>query len=125
MTSSTQQYTNATIYVDGSLLSEAASVQVTRNNNDQPVTTIARGFAGVSKGAAVTEITVESAVPSADFELNPDKYMETSKEVEVTVFAAGRTLTSKGFIMSDSFQYGVNQSSSLSFQFMGGPAKWT
>lgn len=124
MSSATQLYTNATVYVDGSLLSEAASVQVERDSNSQLVNTIARGFAGVSPGAAITKISVSNAVPAADFELNPGKFLLANKEVEVTVFAGGRTLTSKGFIMSDSFQYSTGSSSELSFQFTGGPSDW-
>ncbi len=70
------------------------------------------------------EITVESAVPADDFELNPGKFMADLSVVEFTVFAAGNTLTFKGFIISDNFSHAANSESKLSFQARGSFADW-
>lgn len=119
-----QLYTLASVYVDGRLLTEEGSVQVKRMTNSQPVTTVAKGYAGESPGAATIEITVDNAVPSRDFELNPDAYMATLKSAEITLFAAGKTLTVKGYIVEDTFSHSTNNPSGLSFTFRGPFESW-
>lgn len=119
-----QLYTAANVYINGSLLSEEASVTVNRSTNSQQVITVAKGYAGESPGAAMCEITVESAVPAADFELDPSTFMGELQVVEFTVFAAGNTLTFKGFIISDNFSHAANTESKLTFNARGQFAEW-
>src|SRR5574338_728038 len=114
-----QLYTAAFVYVNGALLSEEASVTVNRSTNSQQVITVAKGYAGESPGAAMCEITVESAVPAADFELDPSKFLGELRVTEFTVFAAGKTLTFKGFIISDNFSHAANTESKLTFSARG------
>jgi len=114
-----QLYSLAYVLVDGAILTEEGSVTVNRATNSQAVNTVAKGYAGESPGAANCEIQVTSAVPSADFEMNPGKYMKGLKEVEIGVLVAGKQLTAKGFIISDSFKHSVNNESSLDFSFRG------
>lgn len=118
--SSLNLYTLAYVLVDGAILTEHASVSVSRATNSQVVNTVAKGYAGESPGAASVEIQVSSAVPSSDFELNPGKYMKALKEVEIGVLVAGKQLTARGFIVSDSFKHSVNNESTLEFTFRGG-----
>jgi len=122
---STQLYTIAEVFVDGKKLMEEASVKVTRDTKAQPVNTVARGFAGMSQGSRELQISVESAVPSTDFEMNPAQYMNTTKAVTLTIRAAGRSLSSQGFITKDDFSHSVNSEAKLSFEFMGEYADWT
>lgn len=124
MASSLQLYTAASVYVNGSLLAEEASVQVKRATNSQQVITVAKGYAGESPGAAMCEVTVESAVPADDFELNPGKFMSELAVVEFTIFAAGNTLTFKGFVTEDNFSHAANSESKLSFSARGSFADW-
>lgn len=119
-----QLYTAAFVYVNGALLAEEASVTVNRSTNSQQVITVAKGYAGESPGAAMCEITVESAVPAADFELDPSKFLGELRVTEFTVFAAGNTLTFKGFIISDNFSHAANTESKLSFSARGQFAEW-
>ena len=119
-----QLYTLAYVLVDGAILTEEASVTVNRATNSQPVNTVAKGYAGESPGAQSVQIQVSSAVPSADFEMNPDKYMVGLKEVEIGVLVAGKQLTAKGFIIEDSFKHSVNSESMLDFTFRGSMAKY-
>jgi hypothetical protein len=114
-----QLYTLAYVLVDGAILTEEASVTVNRATNSQVVNTVAKGYAGESPGASSVEIQVTSAVPSADFEMNPGRFMKALKEVEIGVLVAGRQLTARGFIISDSFKHSVNSESSLDFTFRG------
>ncbi|MRG98210.1 hypothetical protein [Polyangium spumosum] len=119
-----QQYSKAVVYVNSLLLSEEASVTIKRTSGSQPVKTVAKGYAGESPGSPMTEITVSNAVPSADFELDPGPYLNLVEIVEVTVFAAGRTLTVKGSIIDDNFSHAVDSEAKLEFNFRGGPGSW-
>lgn len=119
-----QLYTKASIYKDGSLLSEEADLTVKRMTGAQVAKTVAKGFAGLSPGAPMIQISVTNAVPATDFEYNPGSNMANLDVVEITVFAAGRTLTSKGFITDDNFSHAVETPSKLSFEFTGQFADW-
>lgn len=122
--SNLQLYTLANVYINGSLLAEEASVAIDRATNSQQIITVAKGYAGESPGAPMTEMSVENVVPAADFELNPGKFMGTLQVVEFTAFAAGRTLTFKGFIISDNFQHAANSASKLAFKCRGSFSDW-
>jgi hypothetical protein len=122
---SLQIYSLASVYVDGKLLTEEGSVKVSRSTGSNVVTTVHKGYAGESPGAATLSIEVENAVPSADFELNPGPYMQNLAVAEITLFAAGKTLTAKGFIVEDSFSHSVGGAASLSFSFRGSFADWS
>jgi hypothetical protein len=124
MAGNLQLYTKATVYIDGSLLSEEASVSVDRSTGSQPVKTTAKGYAGESPGAPMMEIEVSNAVPAADFELNPGEYMANLESCEVTIFAAGSTLTATMFIYKDNFKHAVESQSNLSFSARGPFGDW-
>lgn len=119
-----QLYTNALIYVDGTLLAEAQQLTVDRETNAQNLLTIAKGFAGLSPGAPMCMISFENAVPSASFELNPGPFMAKLVVKEISIFAAGSTLTTKGFFVSDNFGYAVNSESKLSAKLVCEFADW-
>jgi hypothetical protein len=122
--SNVQQYTKAVVYVNSNLLTEESNVTIKRESGGNAVKTVAKGYAGRSPGAPMTMITVRNAVPSADFELNPGPFLNNTEEVEISVFAAGKTLTVVGFITNDNFQHGVDNSAELEFEFEGGPSDW-
>lgn len=122
---STQLYTLCEVYWNGRKLCEEASVKLTRDSKAQPVSTVARGFAGMSPGAKDLTISVENAVPAAAFEFNPGETIAELQVGEITLFAAGKTLSSKGFITKDDFSHAVNSEAKLSFEFMGEFADWT
>lgn len=119
-----QQYSKAVVYVNSSVLSEEASVTIKRSSGSQAVKTVAKGYAGESPGSPMTEITVSNAVPSADFELDPGQFINNVEIVEITVFAAGRTLTVKGSIIDDNFSHAVDSEAKLEFNFRGGQSQW-
>ena len=124
-----QQYSLIDVYVNGGKLAEEASVTINRRTNAQNVNTVAKGFAGQSPGAAIIEIKVTNAVPAATFELNPGQFMGLTGGsalgvVEITLFAAGQTLTTKGFITDDNFSHAVNSEAKLEFSAICSPADW-
>jgi len=120
-----QTYALANVLVNGALLAEHGSVSVNRATNSQAVNTVSKGYAGESPGAANCTISIKNAVPAADFELNPGAFMKALNVVEVTVFVAGRTLTSKGFVIGDAFAHSVNAEATLDISFRGEFADWT
>jgi hypothetical protein len=119
-----QVYTNALVYIDDALLSQESRVTVRRMSGSNPVDTTALGYAGESPGSPRVEIDVTNAVPSADFEFNPGQFMKLLRQCKVTIFAAGKQLTSKGQIFTDNFSHSVNAETTLEFQFRGGFADW-
>lgn len=122
--SNVQLYTKAVVYINGNLLTEESNVTVDHDSNSNEVNTVAKGYAGESPGATKTMISMRNAVPSADFEFNPAPFINNMTEVEVSVFAAGKTLTVVGFIHKSNFQHGVGNAAELSFDFRGGPSDW-
>lgn len=122
--SNVQVYTKATVLINGNLLTEESKATIKRESGGNAVKTVSKGYAGRSPGAPMTMITIENAVPSADFELNPGPFLNNTEELEVSVFAAGRTLTVVGFIISDNFEHGVETAAALTFEFEGGPSDW-
>ncbi len=115
-----QLYTLAYVTVNGSLLTEEASVTVSRSTGSQAVITVAKGYAGESPGAAMVEIDVANAVPAADFEFDAGANMKSLQEAEMGIVGpGGKTLVSKGFIISDSFKHSANSESMYDFKFRG------
>ena len=117
-------YTNAYTTLDSAVLSEVTEVGINKNPNLNVVSTLAKGFGGVNLGAAVCEITLSSAIPSADFEFNPDPYMVIGKLVTVGVVMANRQMATKMFITEADYKAGVNQAASLMIKLIGPLQPW-
>ena len=118
-----QAYAAASVYINGSRLSEEASVTVEFKKlpfKKQKLGTTCNPFPNI-----ITEIDISNAVPSVDFEFDPTQFMFGNNNlIELTIFAAGRTLTVKGSIMSSNFSHVVDSASKLDFKFTGGKSEW-
>jgi uncharacterized membrane protein YcgQ (UPF0703/DUF1980 family) len=114
------------IYVlaDSALLSEEASVTMSRSTGSSEVKTVAKGYAGESPGAAMVELDVTNMVPAAGIEFDAGKYMSTMTPIEMGLLAFGKQLTFKGFIISDSIKHSVGSESSYDFKVRGGFTSW-
>lgn len=119
-----QLYTTAAIYFNDQLLSESASVSVKTMGNHQRQKTLAKGFAGMSKGAVTTEISVSNCVPQVGFEVDFTPIINNLEEVKLTIFAASKTMTINGFIESGTFDKAVDSEAKVSFEFVGGESVW-
>jgi len=120
-------YTLAVAYLDGALLTEESGITVDRDARMQEINTVAKGFAGMSPGSPIVRIDLENGVPARDFELNPGKFFINPGDIQIvqlTIFAASRSLTTNGFILKDNFHHAVNAEARLSFNFIGEPADW-
>lgn len=114
------------IYVlaDSSLLSEEASVTMSRSTGSSEVKTVAKGYAGESPGAPTIELDVTNMVPAAGIEFDAGRYMSTMTPVEMGLLAFGKQLTFKGFIISDSIKHSVGSESSYDFKARGSMVEW-
>jgi len=124
MAATDQDFTNALVYVNGRQLTLETSLTLKRTTGSQPVKTVALGYAGESPGSAMCEITVENAVRSSDFEFDAGPFLVDLTTVELTIFAAGKTGTTKGCIYEDNFSHAVDTASKLSFSFRGKLPTW-
>lgn len=111
-------YSNAETYINGALLSESTSVSVEKKSGLNPVFTVNIGLAGMTQGASTAEVTIETAVPSADFELNPDGYMAVGEVVDFRMVMASRETNCKGFITDATYNHGVNDASKLTMKLL-------
>jgi len=117
-------YTNVYTTLDNTIISEAMEVEVDQNPNLQQIATLAKGFSGIMLGAAMCMVTLRCAVPSADFEFNPSKYMRVGKQVELGCVAANRQLQGKFFIAGANFKGAVNDPANLTIQLLGPMVDW-
>jgi hypothetical protein len=114
-----QLYSLMYVLADSSLLSEEASVSVSRETGSSPSKTVAKGYAGETPGAAMIELDVTSMIPAVGIEFNAGKYMSTMTPIEMGLLSHGQQLTFKGFIISDSFKHSVNSESAYDFKVRG------
>lgn len=108
------------------VLAEEASVTVKRTSNAQQVKTVAKGFAGMSQGAPMTEIDVSCSVRSSGFELDVGDYILNNLvgQLVITLGDTAETFTCNGFFTSDNFSHAVDTASKYDFTFVGGPTQW-
>lgn len=121
-----QQYSLLYATVNGALLIEEASINVTRQTRSQEVNTTAKGYAGESPGAVLMEIDITSAVPAAGIEFDAYSAMASLTPVNLGILGpGGKVLKVKGFIISDSIQHSVNSESKYDFKFRGTMSAFT
>lgn len=111
-----QLYTLLFAVTNGNLLAEEQQVDITRTSGAQRVMTVAKGFAGLSPGAALCEIDVKNAIPAGGFEVDFGTAIAGLVPVDVQVIGpGGKSLKHKAFIERDSIRHGVNQEASYDF----------
>lgn len=119
-----QLYTLMYVTVNGRLLTEEAQADFSRSSNSQAVTTVAKGYAGESPGAAMSEVDVTNAVPAAGFEFDAGDSIEGLIPVEIGILAGGKQAVIPGFIISDSIKHSVNSESNYNFKLRGSFARF-
>lgn len=121
-----QQYAKATLHWNGSALAEEASVTIKRASNAQIVKTVLKGFAGMSQGAPMVNVSISNAVPSAGFEMDPGDFIMNNLIGQLTIILGDYSLqlTANGYITDDNFSHAVDTASKLDFEFVTGPIKW-
>lgn len=118
-----QLFSNAYLFAGGTLIAMAASIQIEKKSNSTPIHTLHRGFAGQCHGSGTTELTVEQAIPTKDFELIGgslvDFWVASGLPVDFGIIMGARTTRLKGIVDSASYSHSVNDASKVSFHVIG------
>lgn len=119
------QYSLAFATVNGLLLAQEQDVSVDRDTNGVPVSTVVNGYSGDSPGAGMVDITVESAVPAANFEFNAGPLMVSLTPAKVFILGpGGKQLKCTVQIYKDQFGHGVNKASKYTFKCRAALVDW-
>lgn len=111
----------AEIYLNGRLLAEAQSINLTVNSNDIQVGTIQKGFAGFSDGATNCEAQIDSAVPRKGFEMDFQRAVAEKKTIVLVLkITATQKIRAAGRLTTAQNQSGFNTETKASTTFMGG-----
>jgi hypothetical protein len=110
-----QLYTKVACYIDGLQLTEESSVTIKPSSGAKEVNTVQKGFAGFSPGSAKIEIEVKNAIPAAGFEYDPTADIQNLTTKEFAFYAAGKTMVTKGVILTANFGHAVDNESTLEF----------
>lgn len=111
----------AEIQFDGRTLAEASTVRASVASNSNQVTTMKKGLAGRSKGAVVSNITVENAVPKGGLEAEYVSKCVEDADVRITILMAGRRYQFEGWIDNVDMNNGTNEAAGVSFTVIAGP----
>lgn len=120
-------YDQAYIRVNGRVLVENTTVDVSVEGDDQEVMTIAQGFTGISPSPKVTRITADNVVPITGVEIDVVDFFLNSIECDVSVQlgGSGAVLSTKGyFAKAVKMSAGVGKTLTLNFEFVGKPANF-
>lgn len=116
-----QDYTKATILLNGVVLIEATSISVDHKLGNQPINTIEKGFAGVSPGSSSVEIKIQSAVPRVGTDVDFTGIAQARTLCDVVLFARAKKGKTKGYIMDVSESYGADKPAEISCTLMCSP----
>lgn len=119
-----QLYTLIYLTADSSLLSEEASVSLSRETGSTAAKTVAKGYAGETPGAPMCELQVSNMVPAAGMEFDAGEYMKAMKVIEMGLLSHGKQLTFKGFIISDSIKHSASGDAGYDFSVRGQFSSW-
>jgi hypothetical protein len=115
------KYSNAFVYVDGNLLYQNAQVSVEKKSGLNMVETTAIGLAGACQGAARVEISIDNAVPLADFELGDfwDQAMKNATVHEIEIRMGSRSSKHNCFVTDATYSHSTNEHSKVGVKLTG------
>jgi hypothetical protein len=119
-----QLYTLIYLTADSALLSEEASVTMSRETGSAAAKTVAKGYAGETPGAPMCELQVSNMVPAAGMEFDAGPYMEKMRPIEMGLLSHGKQFVFKGFIVSDSIKHSVSGEAGYDFSVRGSFSTW-
>lgn len=121
-----ENYDQLVAYFDGTLLSQAESLEVAFQAEDQDVFTIVLGFSGQTPSPRKVMVKIGSHLPKSGLEFDPyDAWLKGKKVVcVVQCLGSGLKLKSEGFIREPSAGASVGQSAKIGWEFHGGPGKF-
>jgi len=104
----TELYANGTLFVEGIVVMQAVEFSIDFDTNDNPVNTLALGFAGITPGPGTTAVSITSAVPRTGFEISYHKWAKERKAIEVLGYRGASKISVKGFIKTVGEKIGVD-----------------
>lgn len=116
--------TQVLIYVNGNLMGYTDSIKIDRTPGLLPGFTIAKGFAGATKGAAHMTVAISNLVPDGGFEYDAGADMQAANPITLTLVAASQTLTADSFATGDDLSFAVNQEAKQNINFICEYAQW-
>lgn len=119
-------YDQLYIFLNGSLLAENTSIDVSYEGENQAVLTTVQGYTGESPSPKMLVITADNVVPPTGFEVDYfQKFLDTEEvEIKAQSGATGESLISKGYLQAPKVSSGVGKVTTVSFGFRGKPAKF-
>jgi|WetSurMetagenome_2_1015567.scaffolds.fasta_scaffold02064_15 hypothetical protein len=117
-------YSNIIVLREGTLLTEENQVRITRDFANREIFTVARGLAGIVKGAAIMRINIRNAVPAKGVEYDPGPDGAAAKPKEFTFIRGAQQLTGKMIVMQDETSHQANNESELNFDMVGPLTQW-
>ena len=115
-------YDQMYVYVDGALLAENTSVDLSWEGDNQDVLTTVQGWAGVSPSPKMINATLSNVLPVTGFEFDFITAIKETWEVSLTFQfgGSGEIIESKGYFKPPlSIAAGVGQTTTLSISFTG------
>ena len=109
------------IQFDGRTLAESSTVRASVSSNSNQVTTMKKGLAGRSRGAVVSQVTIENAIPKGGLEQAFIEKCIADADVRITLLIAGKRYQFEGWIDTVDTSQGVNEMATLSFTVTAGP----
>lgn len=113
-------------YFDGALCTDAIKCVVKYEGEDQEVSTLVKGFAGISPGPKKLIVSYNGAVPTGDtFCTKVIKAFLNSAEVPIRVVSvAGQKIETTGFVRpGPQWSAGAGETSMLDFEVVCAPAE--
>jgi hypothetical protein len=125
LSSSLQQYSLLYFAINGALLTEEASMSIKRASKATLVETVAKGFSGVSPGAAMCQGSINNVIPASGLEFDAGPGIIA---LQVYTFKAvrsdGKGCVFQGFILDDDASHGVNQNAKYDLNWVGQYPLW-
>lgn len=126
--SNIQIYSLIEVFINGVLAAEEASCTIDQATNSQIVKTVAKGYAGESPGAPMSECSIEMVNPVTGFEVAQVSLllaMDTLVPVQFTFYVASNELVFNGFVISRSLNHAIDSESKISFHCRGSFSSFT
>ena len=118
---SLQTYDRGSVFLDNQLLVECVSFTVKADPKLNPISTMNKGFSGVSPGAEMTEVEITEALPRAGFDYAALQRLQSVDVVEFVCFLGAQKLKCKGYISGLDLASGVDKGAEVKFNFIGSP----
>ncbi len=107
--------------INGVLLSEATTVKLEYEGDDQDILTLAKGWAGQTPAPRSIKVTIDEFVPRTGFEFDFIKKYLNSEIVTLGLQfgGSGVKMTSDGFLRTPGVEAGAGQSTKATIMFKG------